>query len=448
LSTTLPNAVLQFLAQSGDESLSAAFFPAASLRRWDRTLAWLDGAGLSLYFLEALTQRNMAGSVPRGFLDCLEDRKRRNQERISRIGETFAILNHRFAQEGVEYAALKGFSLVPEYCADASLRAMSDLDYLITASSLQRAQRVLAERSYVLKKRTADEFAFWIPSAEPGRDTQLFSAATPFAIELHLSVWNSSFPDFCLDVSTISASRVQIRRFQGGEYRALRDPEAFLVQVLHAFRHLMDGCLRPSWLLELSQFLRGRKHDEPFWRRVGELVSFDFMLPEMIGFVARMASQVFETPIPEPVVPWAAPVHPAAQLWIERYARIWFIESGAYSGLTIFPPNKLSLFLKEIYTRDARLQAHSRRRALYPWQGLRHVAQSSKWSGQTKLRWAGERMEWMASRLLYHATTGARYWYELPRWRAKTRGAVVAPGSAGAAPKLNRSTYPNGRLST
>jgi hypothetical protein len=440
--------VLQFLAQSGEEGLSGGFVPTAGLRRWDRTLAWLDGAGLSLYFLEALTKRNMAGSVPRGFLDCLEDRKRCNQERISRIGQTFAILNHRFAHEGVEYAALKGFSLVPDYCPDASLRGMSDLDYLITASSLQRAQRVLAERGYVLKKQTAEEFAFWIPSAEPVRDIQIFSVTIPFAIELHLSVWNSSFRDFYLDASTISANRVQIRRFQGGEYRALRDPEGFLVQVLHAFRHLMDGCLKPSWLLELSQFLRGRKHDEPFWRRVGELVPIDFMVPEMIGFIARMASQMFETPIPEPVVPWAEQVHPAAQFWIKQYARNWFIESGAYNGLTMFPPTKLSLFLKEIYGQDARHQAHRKRRALYPWQGLRHVAKPSKWSSRTKLGGAGQRLQWIASRLVYHATTGARYWCELPRWRSKTRRTAVATSRAGAGQNINRSRYPNGRLPT
>lgn len=439
--------MLQFLARPGEEGGSGTLLPAAGSRRWVRSLAWLDCAGLSLYFLAALTKRNLASSVPRDFLDCLENRKRSNQERISRMAETFAILNHRFAQEGVEYTALKGFSLVPEYCADASLRTMSDLDYLVTASSLPRAQRVLAEQGYILKKQTAEEFAFWIPSAESAWDAQLFSSATPFAIELHLSVWNSSFPDFYLDVPTASARSVQIRRFNGDEYRALPDPEAFLVQVLHTFRHLMDRCLRPSWLLELSQFLIGREHDVPFWRNVGELVQSDVMLPELIGFIARMSSQVLDTPIPEPIVPWAEKVHPAAQFWIKQYARNWLVENGSYNGLTLFPPTKVALFLKDIYTRDARVQTNLKRRALYPWGGLRHVAPSKRW-GQAKLRAAGQKITWIASRLVYHATTTARYWCELPRWRSRIRATAVVTSTAGTDQTSNGSKYLNGRLST
>lgn len=447
MSVTLPNAVLQFLGWSGEEGFSGTFLPAAGSRRWVRSLAWLDSAGLSLYFLAALTKRNLASSLPPDFVDCLENRKRSNQERISRMAETFAILNRRFAQEGVEYAALKGFSLVPEYCADASLRTMSDLDYLVTASSLERAQRILAEQGYVLKKQTAEEFAFWIPSAECAWDAQVFSVATPFAIELHLSVWNSSFRDFHIDVPAISARRVQIRRFNGNEYRALPDPEAFLVQVLHAFRHLMDRCVKPSWLLELSQFLIGRRHDVPFWRRVGELVQLDVMLPEVIGFIVRMASQVLETPIPEPVVPWTEHVHPAAQFWIKQYARNWLVESGSYNGLTMFPPTKVALFLKDIYTRDTRVQANLNRRALFPWGGLQHVA-PSKWSSQTKLRTARQKIRWIASRLVYHATTTARYWRELPRWRSRIRTIAAVNGTAGTDQTLDGSTYLNGRLST
>jgi len=440
--------VLRFLAHSGKEGLPGGLLPSASSRRWDRTLAWLDSAGLSLYFLEALTKRNLPPSVPQNFLDCLEDRKRHNQERISRIGETFAILNHRFAQEGVEHTVLKGFSLVPEYCSDASLRAMSDLDYLVTASSLPRAQSVLAEQGYVLKKQTAEEFAFWIPSPEPVRDSQLFHAATPFAIELHLSIWNSSFTEFHVDVPYISTSGGQIRRFGGDEYRALRDPEAFLVQVLHAFRHLMQGCVRPSLLLELAQFLRGRKHDVRFWRRVGELAQSDSMLPEMIGFLARIARQIFETPIPEPVVPWAEQVHPAAQFWIQQYARNFVIESVSYTGLSAFPPTKLLLFLKEIYIRDTPLQVNLKRRALYPWRGFRRAAQATKSSRQTKLRGTSQQVRWIASRVVYHATTTARYWCEFPRWRSKTRTIAAVTGTAGTGQNINASTYLNGRLST
>jgi hypothetical protein len=440
--------VLQCLAQSSGEGLSGALLPSAGRRRWHRTLAWLDSAGLSLYFLEAVTKRNLAASVPRAFLDGLEDRQRQNKERISRIGETFAILNHRFAQEGVEYTALKGFSLVPEYCREASLRSMSDLDYLVTASSLERAQRVLSEQGYVLKSQTGEEFAFWIPSPEPGRDTQLFSAATPFAIELHLSIWNSSFTEFHVDVPPMATNCVQIRRFNGDEYRALHDPEAFLLQVLHAFRHHMQGDLRPSWLLELARFLRGREHDVPFWRRVGELVQFDFLLPEMIGFIARMANQIFEAPIPEPVVPRAEQVHPAAQFWIEQYARNWLIESVSYPRLSMFPPTKLLLFLKEIYVRDAPLQVKLKRRVLYPWRGFRRAAQSSKSSRQTKLRGASQQITWIASRLVYHATTTARYWCELPRWRSKTRTLLAVTSTAGSGRNINESTCLNGRLST
>lgn len=409
-------------------------------------LPWLDSAGLSLYFLDALTRRNAADDVPADFLDGLRHRKQQNRERICRIEETFAALNRQFTEEGVHYAALKGFSLVPDYCADASLRALSDLDYFIGESCLHRAQRILAGHGYVLKKQTAEEFAFWIPSAEPTREDQQYSAASPFAIELHLSLWNSSYcelPALSLPISM----EIQVRNYKGSEYCGLSDPEIFLFQISHAFRHLMRGSVRPSWLLEIARLSARRRQDARFWADIARLAASDDILGEMMGLIASMAAQVFEMPLPEALMPWRERVARPARMWMERYAREWLIDSVCSNGFSAFPRNKLLLFLKEGYIRDAGPRLQSKRSSLYPWAGLSHLFERSRGQRVTRFAAIRKRWRWLASRLRYHAGANVRYGCELPRWRWACRRGEF-DGMERKRSGTPAATYLNGRLPT
>jgi putative nucleotidyltransferase-like protein len=443
LLATLANAVLDFVAPV-EAGQSPAVLPRASSRRWSRMLPWLDCAGLSLYFLDALTRRNAAGEVPADFLDRLRHRKQQNRERICRIEETFAALNRQFTEAGVHYAALKGFSLVPDYCADASLRALSDLDYFISASCLDRAQRILAEHGYVLKKQTAEEFAYWIPSTEPTREDQQYSAATPLAIELHLSLWNSSYSELPLICPPIS---IQVRKYKGSEYCGLSDPEIFLFQISHAFRHLMRGSVRPSWLLEIARFSTRRRQDARLWEEIARLAASDDILGEMMGLIASMAAQVFEMPVPEALMPWREQVAGPARIWMERYAREWLIDSVCANGFSIFPRNKLLLFLKEGYIRDAGLRLQSKRSSLYPWAGLSHLLERSRGQRVTEFAAISKRWRWLVSRLRYHAGANVRYGCELPRWRwVRRRGEF--DGIERRRSGTPAATYLNGRLPT
>ena len=435
---TLPEAIVRLLAISG--SNGGAQLPSRSTREWRRTLDWLDAAGLALYFLQAVKDHGLESAVPEPILLELEHWQLGNRRRVSRMAETFGALNRRFHEQGVEYAALKGFSLIPDYCSDISLRALSDLDYLIAKDSLAQARQILPEFGFVLKKQTGEEFAFWIPSAEPTRSSDQYSDRAPFMVELHLSVWNQCLCETPVNLPEISF-RCASRNWNGFSFRALPDEEAFLAQVLHAFRHLMQGSVRLSWLLELGQFLQQRKNDSALWTKLEQLVQFDPILPEIVGFTARLVTEMFGVPLPAPFAPWVETIRPAAHLWIQHFSRSWLLESFPGYGINFFPRAKLLLFLKEQYIPDRETQDKVRRRSLYPWPGLERLGRPSKKVEVTAVESVKEKSGWLASRLLYHAGTDLRYWWELPQWRRMNEAEHPLPSPNGTQPA---STYTHG----
>ena len=442
---TLPEAMVRLLATSLQHDAPAAQLPSMTTREWRRTLNWLDASGLALYFLDAVKALGLDGAVPESILLELEHWQLGNRRRVARMAETFDSLNRRFHEEGVEYAALKGFSLVPDYCPDISLRALSDLDYLVAKNSLERAQQILAEFGFVLKKQTGEEFAFWIPCAEPTRSTDQYSQGAPFMVELHLSVWNQCLCEAPVSLPESSLGNATLRRRNGYSFRVLPEEEAFLAQVLHAFRHLMQGSVRLSWLLELGLFFKQRKDDSALWRKVEQLVQFDAILPEIVGFTAHLAAETFEGPLPDAVIPWIKQIRPAARLWIQHFSRSWLLESFPGYGINFFRRSKLLLFLKEQYIPDAETRIKVRRRSLYPWPGLERLGRPSKKPDISAVESVGQKSGWLVSRLLYHAGTDLRYWWELSRWRRMSQSAGQLSDPAAEQPP---STYAHGRLST
>ena len=98
-------------------------------------------------------------------------------------------LTEDLAARALNYAAIKGFSLVPTYCPDAVLRAPSDLDYLVDKSSLPVAQRVLEEAGYRLHRFSDIEFKFGRPSPRiPTVSDDPYSRETQPLVELHLDI--------------------------------------------------------------------------------------------------------------------------------------------------------------------------------------------------------------------------------------------------------------------
>jgi Uncharacterised nucleotidyltransferase len=417
MARALAESIVRYLSLRDEAGLSDAQFPAASARAWNRALTWLDHSGLALYFLQRLTARKATARIPPNVLFELEQRKQENQLRVASMRGTFAAINRGFEDAAVRYAVLKGFSLVPEYCSDASLRSQSDFDYLIEPGSAALAQRVLSEQGYVLKKQTGNEFIFWIPSAEATRPRQQYSPRAPWVVELQLTVWDSSlfrvpiaFPDHRFD-------RMGIHEWDGLRFPCLTPEEMFLGQLMHAFRHVLWGWVRLSWLFEISFFLHHRIEDTALWAQLDQLVGDQPLLKECMAVIALMAADIFDAPIPPALREWSNSIRPSVNVWLRNYSRDWLFQKFPRQQFSLFSPAKLVLFLQEQYLPNRQTRTGEQRRVLFPWARLRRLAQPPSVPGTTAIGAIKEKCRWLALHLIYHFGANLRYLRELPRWR-------------------------------
>lgn len=117
-------------------------------RDWEGALGWLHTSGLALYFRHRLRELGVEEEFPSEVRARLSRNHTTHCLRVAAMRNEFNRLNRCFTDGGIRFAALKGFSLVPEYCADATLRTQYDFDYLVAPESGARAGRALRAAAY------------------------------------------------------------------------------------------------------------------------------------------------------------------------------------------------------------------------------------------------------------------------------------------------------------
>src|SRR5580700_5606306 len=143
--------------------------PIEVLRNGDRTatkklLLWLDQSGLALYFFDRLQREKALDLVSTDLRQAFEQRTQQNRLRMHQMLSEFSNLNQSFGNHGVRYSAMKGFTLVPEYCPDPSLRHQTDFDFLIAPESAKDASGALVSCGYELQESgESGEMTFGTP---------------------------------------------------------------------------------------------------------------------------------------------------------------------------------------------------------------------------------------------------------------------------------------------
>ena len=405
---------------------------------WRRALNWLDASGLALYFLDRLKQSHATDAVPADVFLELEERQSKNRERVAIIRQKFRMLNEDFHREGVEYAVLKGFSLVPEYCPDATLRAFSDIDYLIGNDSIDRAEKVLAARGYALKMRAhfsqcwwtthpGEEFIFWIPVRAPKSEIEQYYPETPCTVELHVTTPDQAQKEPPGAARELAFNRRVRREWEGGAFFSLPEAEMFAGQVMHAFRHwVLDSKVRPCWLFEIGYFLRRRQDEDPIWETVNCLMHSDSLIAEVIRIMVRLTALVFGEVHPKAQL-WAAALNPAIQRWLDMYGRESVLAGCDGYDASLFPRSKLMLFVKEQYPPDVQTALGLRRCSLLPVRRLRELIDLPARTYNSNFVVIGDQLGRFASRALYHAGASLRYFWELPRWQGIRKSLPLRP---------------------
>jgi hypothetical protein len=409
--------IVSFLSFSAEPCEHLKAVEKLSARKWTHVLQWLDDSGLAFYFLQKLRETHATNAVPGPVLSRLEDNFAANQLRVKDMSRRFGDINHRFDEAGVRYAVLKGFSLVPQFCPDATLRYQGDFDYLVEDQSLPTARRVLGEIGYCQKPQlTSQEFTFAVPQmARPARSAEQYQARAPHVVELHLDVWDSDLNRLPLMQRQFSAERTTTHIWNQLAFPALSDEDAFLLQVLHTCRHLFTYWIRMSCLLEIARFLASRASDEALWSRIEQRVGDNWMLRELTVVTTELVAGLFAAPVPRLIRDWGRGIRSATRVWTDHYARrCAFCDLPVYQ-FKLFPRSKLILFLHQQYEGACAEKNLVRNQLIVPSR-LARIASSVRNKPSLVLNAGWWKRQLLMRRSIFHILAGARYVCELPRW--------------------------------
>lgn len=413
--------IVGFLSFSGDCGDPLRVFDEFTPRQWKHVLQWLDDAGLAFYFLEKLKQTNASDLVPPWALSLLQRNLASNRSRVGAMSRQFEVINRRFTDAGLRYVVLKGFSLVPEFCPSVALRHQGDFDYLVDEHSLPAASRVLLDAGYAPQNsRSSKELIFVSPGGEPSRDGQQYSPQAPHAVELHTDIWDSEMHRVPPIPSLFSVARATTHCWSGMRFPALTDEDAFLLQVLHACRHLFAQWIRLSCVYEIGYFLHRRAWDNEFWNEIERRAGDSAVLREFVVIVAGMANRLFASAVPELVQSWATRTRPAPRIWTEHYARNWALARLPVYEFSLFPRTKLALFLHQQY-KSSLWDQESQHQSEPPSSRLSRIVSSIKRDPSLFLNPDWWKRQHLFRRTIFHALAGLRYVCEIPRWEWRNR---------------------------
>jgi len=436
---TPAEAIVRFLSFSSDSRDSVPAIEKFTRRQWEHVQPWLDDAGLAFYFLERLKTTNSTALIPRSVLSRLERNFAANQARIDHMSLRFKEINQRFDDAGVRYEVVKGFSLVPEFCPYSSLRYQADLDYLIADESLPDAQRVFQEAGYDSRDSfSGKESIFVTPGAKPSRGDSSFLPHAPHAVELHTDIWDSEMHELQPIPKLFSVSQAKTSHWNGLSFPAQTDEDAFLLQVLHACRHLFTQWIRISNLLEISYFLNRRASDTDLWARAEKRVGENAVVREFVVIVVELATRLFAGPVPSLVQDWGARMHRQSRVWIEHYGRNWVLCEMPVYRFSLFPQSKLVLFLQQQY-RCAPLKARPKKNDSSPSSRFSQIISSLRLKPTLLLNREWRKRHLLVRRSIFYALAQARYICEIPRWRWRTRRSALPGGGRGSLPSKTNS---------
>jgi hypothetical protein len=244
-------------------------------------------------------------------------------------------------------------------------------------------------------------------------------------VELHVGIWENMTHHVPLDEPAFVLNNPKLKEWGGLRFPVLSDEDALLLQVLHAFQHMLSYWVKLSWLFEIGRFMQKRRQDSLFWMQFGKHLQGEPLLAEFATIVFELTADVFSAPMPEAAQKWRQFLRPRARLWLDNYSRRWALGESPPHKSKLFPDSKLSLFISGEYIPDRRGRRETLWHGLMPWKIPRKqpaavFAQVKNQSG-TRLRALWLDSTYTAQRLSFHGSAGLKYLLELPRWLNLTR---------------------------
>jgi putative nucleotidyltransferase-like protein len=369
---------------------------------WRGNFHWLDASGLALYLLQRLRALEATKAIPEAIVSQLEQRHANNQHRTAALFNECARMNSAFRNADLRYANLKGFTLVPEYCPDLSLRYQTDCDFLVDARDAAQCGEVLVGLGYAAVARNEQVIEFKTDAGYVPAIRQLYKDRPQRSVEVHLSQVDS------LEFHPSLLERAATVVHEGHSYPCLSKEDMFLSQASHLFRHLRSEWTRASWLLEFRTFVARHADDHALWEAVRQRARHDANAALAVGVALRMSECVFGDAPPEALKSWCYAQLPAdVALWIERY--------GKQVLLTDFPGSKLYLVLERAI--DGGITSSQLRQRLFPRRAPQPFMAKTSRNFIAQVRAIQARSSYFFFRLRFHITAGVHYCIESWRWK-------------------------------
>src|SRR5574340_271177 len=374
-------------------------------RDWQHTMFWLDASGLALPLGHALRESSAEAVLPGSVASRLRRNCSDNARRTEAMRQEFASVNRALQEAWIRSAALKGFTLVPEYCADAALRLQVDLDYLVAPDQRDAAAEVARRLGYECVSRTPYEIRFTTRPGTLPEHADVYQPPASKTLEFHLRLVER--PEMRLVSPDDVLERAQVKMCAGMPVRVLHAEDQFLHKALHVFQHVLAFSLRTSWLLEIARAVQARSGDQRFWEGLRERSrAWDARTGTIVGLVLALAREIFACEIPPALSAWTVePCSPAILAWVRAYGRRW--------ALRAFPGNKLSLLV----TRELMDQKSWRAYAwasILPFHRPPRLATASVNGSREQANRAQRR--YVATRVPFHAREAVRLGMAWPGW--------------------------------
>ena len=374
-------------------------------------LRWLDHSGLALYFFARLRDARELQNLQPDLRDALGQRYQSNAVRMRSMFADFWAVNAAFRAAGIPHAFLKGFALIPDFCSEMALRHQSDLDILVAPESLFSATQALEGCGY---QRLADddslEFSFATPLQRvPNLHDDIYQTPPCKEVELRTSIWND-VGRVSLQVPQDCLARSRESNLQGTQFTSLCVEDTFLMQVLHAFGHLLGSWLRVSWLWEIHYFVEEHGGDGEFWRAFQARAGADPRLRRAIGLVVGLTAQLFDTRLPESV-------RIAYVDSLPERIHAWILHCGAEWALSDISGSKLTLFIhREFFDESQDWSAYLLRR-IVPMSQSTSARPSGASDVKSRVKARLVAMSFTMQRLIFHASEALRLAWETIRWK-------------------------------
>ncbi|HKS83442.1 MAG TPA: nucleotidyltransferase family protein [Candidatus Acidoferrales bacterium] len=374
-------------------------------------LRWLDHSGLTLHFLASLRDAGQIANLRTDIRAALERRLQANSTRMQALLEDCRSVNAAFQTNRIPHAFLKGFTLIPEFCPEVALRHHSDVDILIAPEFLPAASAVLVACGYQAQAGSEpSEYVFTTPMLRiPTLRDDIYELPPQRQIELHTSIWNA-VGQVSLIVPMDVLSRAESREYFGIISSRLSLEDRFLIQVLHAFGHLLGSWLRLSWLWEIHYFVSTRIHEDALWQSFRARAGRGARMQNAIGLVLGLTREIFSTTLPDSLhESFVEPLPETIQSWIKHCGVQW--------ALADISGSKLTLLIHREFIGDANTWRKYLLRRIVPVSAKTSPGgvEASDW--KTRILNLFAKLEFAGARILFHAREGLRLGWESLRWR-------------------------------